>query len=281
MDTFVGALRPGCFMAGLDIKDCFFHWSIHSSSRRKLGIRHPITGQRGVYLFLPPGLSSAPGHNEEYVGVVVLAASRGLDITVARFVDDLRIVNSKKLDPLDDEKVLNLHLECLKHNLEELGVKVHTKTGKYIAATQSIEWLGWRIDSVSLRVWLTPAKYAKGLQLCQQLLDAHFKGERITAKQVMSTAGFLNFLSTVLKQSRPYLRSLYQCLARGQVFAAWQRGERRHDPEVKLSDQAAEDLSWWCVALLRPMYRALHVVGDTVSIWHQKHPDLSALRQLA
>ena len=35
------------------------------------------------------------------------------------------------------------------------------------------------------------------------------------------------------------------------------------------------------MALLQPMYRALHVVGDTVFIWHQKHPDLSALRQLA
>ena len=32
MDTFVGSLKPGCFMAGLDIKDCIFHWSIRSSS---------------------------------------------------------------------------------------------------------------------------------------------------------------------------------------------------------------------------------------------------------
>ena len=55
MDTLVASLRPNCCIAGLDIKDCFLHWAIRPSSRRRLGVRHPMSGRKGVYLFMPPG----------------------------------------------------------------------------------------------------------------------------------------------------------------------------------------------------------------------------------
>ena len=78
MDDFLDKLRPNAFMAGLNIRDCFYHWPIHPESRRRLGVRHPISRRLGVYLFLPPGLSAAPGYNEQFVGTMVDAAKRGL-----------------------------------------------------------------------------------------------------------------------------------------------------------------------------------------------------------
>ena len=56
MDDFIATVRPMGHMAGLDIRDCFFHWPIHGDARRKLGVRHPLSGQLGCYLFCLPDL---------------------------------------------------------------------------------------------------------------------------------------------------------------------------------------------------------------------------------
>ena len=147
VDSWINALRPGCFMAGLDMKDCFFNWPIHRDSRHRLGIRHPWTNELGVYLFLPPGLAPAPGINEQHVQEVVRVASMHLPIIIRRFVDDLRLLNDSVLGPEDDERQLNINLDHLKANLEELGVQVHDKIGKLIRASQDIDWLGWRVST--------------------------------------------------------------------------------------------------------------------------------------
>ena len=281
MDDLLSTIRPDCFLAGLDIRDCFYHWAVHGDSRRRLGVRHPITNQVGVYLFLPPGLAAAPAINENLVKKLVLAAATGLNLRITRFVDDLRLVNGTKLGSLEDEALLNVQLELLRINLEALGVRVHTKVGKLIRATRSISWLGWDINTQKLTVSLTCSKRKKGLELCTDALKQHWEQGFMHAKALMSLAGFLNFVSGVVKACRPYLRSLYQCLATGQVFANWQAGKRRFNPQIKLSSQAVEDLTWWVLALHKPIFRCLHHVGDTVFIWHQRHPDLHHLQKLA
>ena len=108
MDDLLATLRPGCFVAGLDIHDCFYHWAVHGDSRRRLGVRHPITNRVGVYLFLPPGLAAAPAINEVLVKALVAAAASGLDVLITRFVDDLRLVNRNKFSVLEDEKMLKV-----------------------------------------------------------------------------------------------------------------------------------------------------------------------------
>ena len=113
MDDLVAHLWKGCHIAGLDIKDCFLHWAVHPNSRRRSGVRHPITGRLGVYLFLPPGLTSAPGINERFVNAIVTAVAQHLNIHVVRYVDDLRIVNSVRLQPAEDKQLLDLQLKCL------------------------------------------------------------------------------------------------------------------------------------------------------------------------
>ena len=204
-----------------------------------------------------------------------------MPILVARFVDDLRIVNNTAISIEQDEQVLNLQLHTLKLVLEQLGMKIHSKPGKLIPATQTIEWIGWSISTTSLRISLTGAKRLRALSLCSDLLDRHLSQERITARMVMSCAGFLNFVTSVIRQGRPFLRSLYQDLAKCQVFAAWQSGRRRFDPDITLSSAAVQDLTWWCIALRTPLYRPLQVAGGKIFIWHQKHPDFSHLFQLA
>ena len=245
VDSWINALRPGCFVAGLDIKDCFLHWPIHRESRHRLGIRHPWTHELGVYLFLPPGLAPAPGINEQRVQEVVRVASQDLPIVIRRFVDDLRLLNALALDPVEDEGQWNQHLDSLKANLEELGVQVHDKVGKLIRASQEIEWLGWRVSTRRMIIELTRERADKGYNLCLQTLQAVQRGELVRAKQVMSVAGFLNFVAGVIKVGRPYIRSLLQGVGEAQVHSAWQSGRRRFNPAVRHSRHAMLDLTWW------------------------------------
>ena len=51
LDSFLSHLHPSYHMAGLDFQDCFLHWKVHQISRRRLGVKHPITGRFGVFLF--------------------------------------------------------------------------------------------------------------------------------------------------------------------------------------------------------------------------------------
>ena len=46
------------------------------------------------------------------------------------------------MDPEEDKILLNVQLELLKDNLEQLGLRIHTKPGKFIPASTSIDWLG-------------------------------------------------------------------------------------------------------------------------------------------
>ena len=56
MGDFLQTLSPGAYMGGVDFQDCFLHWLVAPARRRFLGVRHPLSGILGVYLFLPFGL---------------------------------------------------------------------------------------------------------------------------------------------------------------------------------------------------------------------------------
>ena len=50
MDAFLGLRPPGAYMGGIDWQDCSLGWLASPSCRRSLGVRHPVSGDLGVYL---------------------------------------------------------------------------------------------------------------------------------------------------------------------------------------------------------------------------------------
>ena len=46
-------LAQGAYMCGIDLQDCFLHGLVAPSRRRLLGVRRPVSGTLGFYLFLP------------------------------------------------------------------------------------------------------------------------------------------------------------------------------------------------------------------------------------
>ena len=165
-------------MVGLDFQDCFLHWPIHRSSRRRLGIRHPVTGRLGVFLFLAFGLGPAPGINDRNIAEAVRAALTIIPgLNTDTFVDDLRLTNDHSTfsNADEDRDILLLRLCELKSVLEQMGFQIHHKAGKIIHPTQRIDWIGWLVASDLMLVILTDAKAAKGAHDSQALLRPQLK----------------------------------------------------------------------------------------------------------
>ena len=284
LDSFIEHLKPRAFMAGLDFQDCFLHWKVHKDSRRWLGLRHPSTGRLGVFLFVPFGLGPAPGINDRNVGEVIrVAKSHTKDVHVVAFVDDLRLYNQceSALSELDDKNLLTFRLLEFKDLCEQMGMSVHEKPGKLIWPTQLISWVGWEVDSVKMTVDMTEAKAEKGLRLVSELLDKFFGSKPIYAKDALTTWGFQNFISSVIKQAQPYGRELGRCIVEAQVFQAWSSGNKRFNPPIKLTQEAVSDLQWWIRLFSVRPYRKIHHLGDCSFIWHHKLPNLQGVRTKA
>ena len=90
LGLLVDHLRHQCYVASLDIRDCFLLWPLHASGRHHLGVRPPRTGRLEVYLFLPPGLGPASAINDRHVGEIVRIAAQPMAMHVVRDVSDLR-----------------------------------------------------------------------------------------------------------------------------------------------------------------------------------------------
>ena len=284
MDGFISKLKPNQHMAGLDFQDCFLHWPIHWSCRRRLGLRHPITGQLGVFLYLAFGLGPAPGINDRNVSEAVRAALTIIPgLLNDTFVDDLRLTNDHSTFSSEDEdrELLFFRLCELKSTLELMGFQIHHKAGKFIPPTQRIDWIGWMIASDLMLVIMTDSKAAKGAHDSQALLAAAASPGTASAKALMSFLGFLNFVAQVIRQVDPYTRAISRALVRAGVYRQWQRGNRRHNPQVALTAEMVADIKWTEAMFLSKPHRKIHHLSDCTFLWHRKLPNISAVRDTA
>ena len=284
MDSFIEKLKPNAFMAGLDFQDCFFHWKVHRQSRKWLGVRHPLTQRLGVFLFVPFGLGPAPGINDRNVAEVIRVCSlQTPELNVVAFVDDLRLFNASPnpLSEKEDKDSLTFKLMEFKETCEYLGMAVHEKPGKLIWPTQTIGWIGWEVNSVTMRVELTESKAEKGIQIVKALLTKFHNSQSIHAKESISVWGFLNFIAGVIRQAQPFTRALGRAIVEAQVFQAWPSGKKKFDPVISISSVVFDDLVWWITLFQSRPYRKIHHILGCSFIWHQRLPNLDAIRKEA
>ena len=272
IDSFLSSLKPSAWMAGLDLKDCFFHWPIHPSCRHLLGVRHPVSGRLGSYLFLPFGLGPSPGINDRNVKELIrVVVSHTPGALISDFVDDLRLSHSSGTRA-GAERVLSSAISCL----TALGVQIHSKPGKLILPTTRIPWIGFVIDTGRMCVSVDSDKIAKGVAVASGLLSRAESGSPINARDLASAAGFLSFLAPVVPGAGAHLHFLWDALNRSCVRAAWARG-RKSNPRVVLCTDALSDLHWWVGVISQGPSRPIFHWSGRSFIWHCK---LSGLPEL-
>lgn len=216
-------IKPGDFMASLDLKDAYFSIPIFQPHRKYL--RFLWKGQRYEFTCLPFGYSLAPRvFTKVLKPVIATLRFRGIRLVV--FIDDILVIASSAQQCSD-------HLAEALALLRSLGFTINFKKSN-LTPVSNIIYLGFLINSVSMKLFLPEDKISKVILACQQLVSS----TKPTVRMVAHVTGLLVSAFPAVKFLRLYYRSLEQSKTEAL------NSESDYDNVIALSQEALEDLHW-------------------------------------
>ena len=225
LESIVNLIRPGCFMASLDLKDAYYSVPVAMEDRPFLRFQWEDT----LYQFscLPMGLTSAPRIFTKIMKPV-LASLRLLGHTNAIYIDDLYLQG----DNLDECRDNVANTERL---LLNLGFTInHKKSAKH--PSQQLVMLGFILDSESMTVRMTLEKAQRVKQLCQEMRDREITTIQLLAELI----GKLCSSFPGAEFGPLYYRELESLKCAG---LRWSRGD--FSGTVRITQEATSELDWW------------------------------------
>ena len=222
--TVLRAVRRNDWMVSIDLKDAYLQIPIHHASRRYL--RFTAGGKTWQSRVLCFGLSTAP-----QVFTRVMAPVSGflhqLGIRMLRYLDDWLILASSQEEACwARDKVLSL---C-----QELGIVVNLEKST-LTPSQTIVYLGIRIDSQTFWASATPSRIEKFFSIAEEFLSSKVQ----SAKFWRVLLGHLASPSHLVPNGQLRMRALQLALSRGWDF-------RAEDILVPWDPPSRDNLQWWC-----------------------------------
>ena len=162
MDTFrttLKPIRPGCFMASVDLKDAYYSIPIAEEDRKFLMVEWE--GKYHQFTCLPNGLSSAPRIFTKILKPVY-AHPRSNGHTCMGHMDDSLLIG--QTFHLYQQNVMDTVTLFTK-----LGFTVHP-VKSVLQPQQKIDFLGFLLNSITMMVTLTESKAVKVKSACENLL---------------------------------------------------------------------------------------------------------------
>ena len=223
--TLKDLIKPGDWMAKIDLKDAFFTIPIHTSQREYLRFKF----QDKVYQFncLPFGLSVAPWVFTKTLRPAI-ALLRELGERLIAYIDDILILAESKEVVVDQVEALIYLLKCL-------GFIINEKKS-ITTPTQVIEFLGLTVDSVSMELKLPSEKMKKIRAEARKLAVL----ETIDTRSLSRLLGKMNATSCVVPPAPLFTRHLQMNLSR-----ALEANSQNYDSLLILSRESKEELRWW------------------------------------
>ncbi|KAK2548898.1 Polyprotein P3 [Acropora cervicornis] len=248
LEKAIQLVRPGCYMASLDLKDAYYSVPIALEQQRYLKFLW-----RGVlYQFqcLLMGLTSSPRLFTKLLKPVFGHLRAQCGISRTGYIDD-----SLYLGETVQECMTNIHTAV--QLFISLGFHIHPKKS-VIVPSQSIEYFGFVLSSVTMTVKLTDAKISKYVKLCKGFLTVYKKHK---IRDVASLIGKLTSTFPGVQYGPLHYRHLEQ----DKTEALKQCGGGYEAPMV-LSNASLRDLQWW-VTNLDTAFRNIHI-GEPECIVH-------------
>ena len=228
MDTIQTALklmRPGCFMASVDLKDAYYSVPVAKEDRKYL--KFEWQGSYYEYTCLPNGLACAP---------------RLFTKILKPVYSHIRSMGHICMGHIDDSFLLGYDYTACKRNVQDtvdafqkLGFVINPEKSVFIP-TQEIEFLGFLLNSILMTIRLPPTKAAHVRRTCQNLL---LKTE-MTIRETAQVIGLIVSSLPAVQFGELYHRNL----EKNKVLAL-QASKGNYDAPLYLSKDAKADLSWW------------------------------------
>lgn len=219
------SVRQGDWLAKLDIQDAYFTVPIRPIQTDFLQFRWRDKNYK--FLCLLFGLSSAPWAFTKILRVVV-AFLRRRGIRLVIYLDDILLIGTTREET-------SLAVQQVKDLLESLGFII-SATNSIQIPTQSLEYLGLVIDTLSMRFSLSDRKRAHILRLSRAALDAN----SVSLRQLATLLGLYSWAVAAVDYAQAHFRAL-QAL----YIKELHRADYNLDASVSLASTERTDLMWW------------------------------------
>ena len=219
-------IQPNCWMASVDLKDAFYTIPIHKEYQKFF--KFIWQGKFFVFLGMPQGYSDAMRIFTKIMKPPFSTLRKQGHLSVA-FVDDSYLQGNTKAQCQENiSKTLNM--------LKSLGFIIHTDKS-VLEPTQSIEFLGFVINSVTMTVEINEMKS----QAIINKIEAFLIHKKPTVRLLASVIGSCISLLPALPLGKLHYRNLEK-----EKTKALKLNKGNFNGKVKnLNPQAIKELYWW------------------------------------
>lgn len=240
VDAAFRAMRPGCWLAKIDITAFFRHIPLDPADWGLTCFRWDGLG-KVVDTRVNFGQRNAPEVAFRFSTAIMWAVRRRLGELGLQGWVEVFVVCDDWLVVAEHEDDCRRAWEMIIGVLEQLGFAVNREPHKCIAPCRALVWLGLRLDSVAMSVSLPADKVTKALQLAGEVQRA----DKVTRQQLDRLFGYLSFCSTVVFGGRAFLHGLRRLRFRPDG------GVRGASHRIHVSAALRLDMAWWLTHLER------------------------------
>lgn len=231
----ISHLRPGYYMAKIDLKSAYRSVKTHPSSWPFTGLKWNFSGEKhSTFLCdtrLPFGARKSPGVFHRLTQAVRRSLMRQGFTPVVVYVDDFLIIASTFEE-------CQAAFETLISLLRRLGFRI--AWDKVVDPTQRLTFLGVEICSINGTLSLCDEKRIKLVKVLQEFSLRR----RVSKKQLQKLSGKLSWASQVVPWGRLHTRTLFNRLA---LLHSNHHKCRVHE--------FVSDINWWIAALQGQYWR--------------------------
>ena len=228
MDTLqsvISLITPNCYMASVDLKDAYYSVPIAVSDQKYLKFKWG--GKLYQFTCFPNGLALCP---RKFTKLMKPAYSvlRQLGHINSPYIDDSYLQGGSY------EECLANVLDTVKMFLS-LGFILHPQNSVFIP-TQKLVFLGFVLDSVQRKIYLTNEKVDKLKSICTKLI----KAKETTIREVSRALGYMVSSFPGVMYGPLYFRQLER-----EKTLALRYSKGDYDACMVVSDKAGSELLWW------------------------------------
>jgi hypothetical protein len=228
MDTLKSALElvtENCHFCSVDFKDAFY--SVRVNPRHRKYLRFLWNNNLYQFRCLVMGLSEAPRKFTKIIKVL-LSELRKQGILIVAFIDDTLIVD-------DSAEHCQLATNIAVSDFDSKGITIHPAKS-VLTPTQTIEYLGFLIDSVTMTVRPAASKCTRIAEAAKTALSA----DTLTVRELAELIGQLVAAAPGVEHATLYAKQLE--IDKDRSLKA---NYGQYDSAATLSDMSRQHLRWW------------------------------------
>ena len=225
LDTVTKMIKPGCFMASVDLKDAYYTVPIHSNHQKYL--KFMFNGTLYQYTCLPNGLSSAPRIFTKLLKPVYSTLHNKGHLS-SGYIDDSYLQG----DTVEECQKNITDPACL---FSRLGFYIHP-TKSVLTPSHTLTFLGFILNSLEMTVSPTQEKIQKTTGACSDLLN-------MVNPPIFEVAKVIGIL--VSNFPGVELGPLHYRALEHDKTSALAANAGNYEASLHLSKTSVEELQWW------------------------------------